>query len=794
MSNKTNWRYGAASLLAISTAAVSSQAVHAQEVEAEPGKRTLDAITVTATKRDETLQDVPVSVGAVPAATIDKLGATDISDLTAYIPNFQLNNSTVLPNLYVRGLGSGATHSIEQSVGRFVDEVYIGRAAMNLHGLFDVNSVEVLRGPQGTLFGKNTAAGALIVRTGKPTDSFEAGLDLSYGSYSTVGDNKTVQGFVSGPLAENLRGRLAVRHKVDDGYYINRLEGKGPDGPEREDNDIRLKLEWDASPNTVIGVSLENKKFNAVGADAAEMTNVGGPPTHLGAILDASPNFTPELDWVIDLDCTAQIDDINGDGILDGTAVASGGENFGEFCPSRDQETSTASFRVDHDFDGVGTFTWLSAYQKYAFDHKFHGIDMGATGAFRATRNEEFEGTSHEVRFTSDIINDKLDYIVGAYYEDSDMARDQFSDINFVGAGLGPIVLQRNEPWSQSTETLAVFGQVRYDFTDQFRAILGGRYANETKDFEFNRFFNVHGTRDVPLPTDAILGPFDEPLPNPVVDSRSESKFSPSVTVQYRPSDELNFFATYSQGHKTGGFSDRVDRVDADIEFDAETNDAFEIGMKSQLFDGRVNVNVALFNMAVEGLQLATQVAGSGEVAVPAFAVSNAAEVTSQGLELDARWLVNDDWTVGLDFAYTDASYDDFKGTPDCADEFRVDGVCDLSGVPLIFSPETKGNIFAEYYNDSSLGDWGFGARADINYSGEYYTDIAYKDGSFEDGYTIYNASARIVSPDENYTISLVGKNLTEEVVLNWGIPSGPNTLAALRKPREIILKFSARY
>ncbi|MEM8935416.1 MAG: TonB-dependent receptor plug domain-containing protein, partial [Pseudomonadota bacterium] len=157
-----------------------------------------DTIIVSATKRAEGLQDVPVSVAAVPKSTIEKLGVVDVSDLSIYLPNFEINDSTILPNLYVRGLGSGATHSIEQSVGRFVDELYIGRGAMNLHGFFDIEAVEVLRGPQGTLFGKNTVAGAMIVRTANPTNEFEAGLNLSYGEYSTVGDYQEVQSYISG--------------------------------------------------------------------------------------------------------------------------------------------------------------------------------------------------------------------------------------------------------------------------------------------------------------------------------------------------------------------------------------------------------------------------------------------------------------------------------------------------------------------------------------------------------------------------------------------------------------------
>lgn len=788
MSKNLRLRLGAASALVLTSAVSITPTGFAQDEDSAGDARRLSTVTVSATKRDETLQDVPVSVGAVPAEMIAKIGATDISDLTTYIPNFELNNSTVLPNLYVRGLGSGATHSIEQSVGRFVDEVYIGRASMNLHRLFDVNSVEVLRGPQGTLFGKNTVAGALIVRTGDPTDDFDAGITLTHGNYSTTGGYNNVQGFVSGPIAEGLRGRLAINYGTDDGFYINRLSDSGPSGPEREDQDFRLKLEWDATPNTLVSMKLENKQFNEVGADAAEIFGVGGPPGTLAGILAASPGFTPELDWVIDIDCTDILFDINGDGITDGSPIQQGGENFGDFCPSRDQETSTAAFRIDHEFDS-GTLTWLSAYQEYGFDHQFYGIDMGATNAFRGFRLEDYSGTSHEVRYTSDLINDKLDFIVGAYYEDSDLSRNQFSDVQFFTLGLGPIALRRNEPWTQSTQTTAIFGQVRYDLTDQIRIIAGGRYADESKDFAFDRFFNNYGDPTTLYPATAPLGPFDPPILG-ISDSRTETKFTPALTLQYRPSNDVNLYATYSQGHKTGGFSDRIENDTADFEFDAETNDTFEVGAKNLWLDGALSTNLTVFYMEIEGQQLATQIPG----AVPSFSVDNAAATISKGIEFDAQWLVDDFWTLGLDFAYTDATYDDFTGTPDCPDSARTNGVCNLAGFPTIFAPETKGTLYAEYFNDSAIGDWGFGGRVDISHSGEYFTDISYLPGTFEDGYTLFNGSLRFVSPSERYTVSLIGKNLGEEEVLAWGIPSGPNILAAMRKPREVAIKLSARY
>ncbi len=785
-----------ASALAIATFAFANSGAYAQSTTDTEGSDQAQArdntIVVTATLREESLQDVPVSVAAVSAETISDLGISDISDLATILPNFEINDSTVLPNLYIRGLGSGASHSIEQSVGRFVDGLYIGRGAMNLHGFYDLQAVELLRGPQGTLFGKNTAAGALIVRTADPTSTFEAGIDLTYGEYSTRGAFREVEAFASGPLTDNVRARLAVRYSSDDGYYINRLASdiNPPGGPDREDQNIRLKLEWDVGPETMISFKAEHNEFFFEGSDAAETNAVGGPPGQLAAFLARSPGFNTDLDWVIDTDCGDIISDVNGDGMLDGIPIADGGDNGGSFCPFRDQDMQAVSLGIEHEFGGAGTLKVLAGYQEYGFNLQFFGIDQGLLGAFRGTRIENFDSFTTEATFTSDYIANSFDFILGAYYENSSLSRNQFSDVNFVPVSLGPIALRRNEPWSQDTETFAVFGQVRYDLTESLRLIAGGRFSTETKDYAFDRFFNVYGTSDQDYPAGAPLGPFDVPLS--AAADRSESKFTPMATLQYEISDELSSYFSFAKGHKTGGFSDRIDVPGADFEFDAENHTSYELGLKGDVANGALAFGVALYWVDVEGLQLATQVPGT----VPSFSVDNAAAVTSRGVEFDATWYVNDFITVGFDYAYTDATYDEFRGTPSCPAS-AVDattGLCDLSGFPLIFAPEHKAGLSIDVFDDTAFGNWGAGFGINGTISDSYFTDIAYSDSSFENGYGLLGANIRLVSPDENYTIRLIGRNLTKERILQWGIPTGPNSLASMRAPREVAISVSARF
>ncbi|MBU2678316.1 MAG: TonB-dependent receptor, partial [Gammaproteobacteria bacterium] len=559
----------------------------------------IEEVIVTATKRAESIQDVPVSVSAISGAQIENLGIGDMEDLSLFVPNFEINSASILPNLYMRGLGGGATHSIEQSVGRFVDGVYIGRAAINLHGFMDLESVEVLRGPQGTLFGKNTAGGALIMNSANPTSSFESGFTVSTSEYSTTGGNNEIQAFVSGPLSDNWAGRIAVKLKETDGYYINRLEGPG--GPNREDSGVRVKLAWTPSDRTSVDFKYEYNEFESVGADTAEIGAIGGPPLFVYQI--PSPNFTPTLDWIIDVDCT----DIFANRDTDGDGDADTEFNAGSFCPSRDQDSSNFTMTIEHEFSG-GTLTSITAYQDYDYKHNFLGLDMGLASAFRAKRNETYENLSQEFRYTSNE-SDTFDYIVGAYFEDSEVSRNQRSDVNLVTIFNDPsgAYVQRNEPWTQDTSSLALFGQVRWHFDNDLSLILGGRYASEDKDFAFERFYNDYGTEN--LSGFMGGGPFGPPLA--VTGSRSEDKFTGSATLQWDANDNSMFYVALSQGHKTGGFSDRIDVPGANFEFDEENVDSIELGTKATFLNGALALNVAVFSMDIEGLQLATQLPGA---------------------------------------------------------------------------------------------------------------------------------------------------------------------------------------
>ncbi|MDJ0979721.1 MAG: TonB-dependent receptor [Erythrobacter sp.] len=752
------------------------------EAEPEPDSN----IVVTATRRAESIQDVPVSVSSIDAQLIQETGSIDIADISLYVPNFEFSDASILPNLYVRGIGSGTTHSVEQSVGRFVDEVFIGRAAINLHPLFDVGNVEVLRGPQGTLFGKNTIAGAVIINTQDPTRTFEGGADLFWSDYSTVGGTFGGEAFLSGPLSDTLAGRVAVTYRDRDGYIENRLEG--PDGGTREDFAIRGKLRWDVGDLTTVDLKGEFYTFDEEGQTPSEVTSSvfpGGPqagqPVPESFYQRFSPDFSYDRDWKSDYDCTAELQ----------------GETF---CPNRDQDTYNVTLEINHDFEGLGTLTSVTAFQTVEFFHQFVAVEGGvAGGGLRATRDEEYEGFTQELRLTSEEF-ETFDFIAGAYFESSEVVRLQYDDTDVATFFGGGPVESLIEDWAQDTTTFALFGQLRWRFSEEWSAIFGGRWSYEEKDFTFFRRVGEYGAD--PAAERATAG--QEPGDFTPELSRSEDRFTPSFTLRWEPDPDFMVFASVSQGHKTGGFSDRPE-VDLNgnleiSEFNDELNTAFEIGAKGTFFDGRLQTNLAAFYMMVEDLQVARAIPGQFSTQ---FQVQNAAEATSWGVEFDTSLEVTDTVTIGGNIAYTNATYDDFPGAsedcPSIGGTLETDpdtGItsCNYADLPLIFAPEWKGVAFVAFDQPDIIGGWDLSARGDVSFSSEYFVELEYVDELRQDDYATLNANLTVTDPSETFSVSLIGRNLTEEHVLAWGLLAGPGTFITPNEPREIMVRIGVRF
>jgi len=734
----------------------------------------IEEVIVTATKRAESIKDVPVSVATINSEQMSAMGVVNMRDASAFIPNFEFSNDPILPNLYIRGLGAGISQIIEQSIGTFNDGVYMGRATASSVGFMDVSNLEVLRGTQGTLFGKNTVAGALVVSTNNPTDTFEAGITGVIGDYSTTGNYHEVEGYISGPLTDRVNGRLAMRYSDSDGYVENRLDG--PNGAAREDFSIRGKLAWTVGDNTDFNLKLEAGEYETEGQVSMEILGFDRDrnPARHDLYTSASPGFEDTLNWQGDLDCSV--------------------EEAMNFCPGREQKYHSATLKIEHDL-GFATLTSITGYQAYDYHDQFVSIDVGIVGgAFQATRIEDYSSISEEIRLTSEAGPDNpFDYIVGLYLDKVELQRDQGDHFN-IGLIGGPAHLKwdRHEDWTLDTETAAVFGQARWHFSENMTLSLGGRYSREDKTYDFIRKYNEYYS-DEPRASEAF------PVQDAPEASRSENKFTPSGSLEWAVNEEVNVYYTYAQGHKTGGFSDRLGAPDAatgnlaNVEFDAETSTMHEVGMKGLFFDGRLDFNINLFHMAMADLQVA-RVGNPDECGAGAFCfvVQNAAEVTSKGIETDWRFYATDTITLGGAYAYTDASYDSFE---QAGCKIGVGGTCDISGETMIFAPEHKGNVYAQY-RKSLDGGWEMAALLNVSFSSEYYGSQELDEEVKQDAYELVNASVQFTSPN-NVKFSLIGRNLTEEAVLSFGIPvpgGQPYAFGSSAAPRELALSVNYEF
>jgi|GEM_PF-4579602 len=733
--------------------------------QSEPG--TLSEITVTATKRQEDIQDVPISVVAITSENIRTLGIVDMRDIAQHVPNVEISDNPVIANIYMRGLGSGRSQIIEQSVGLFVDEIYQGRSQMNLHPMFDVSNVEVLRGPQGTLFGKNTAAGALIVRTNEPTNEFQGTASATIGQYSTVNGYYNIDGAVSGPASDNVAYRLAFRYNDDGGFVKNRAEG--PDGVERQDTQVRLKLNWDISDRTGAKFMAEYNHFDSDGEGSAQMFNhapdmVAGFQAIVPTFVDQAPN------WETDVPCNL--------------AAAF------DFCPGRDQTYTRLKAEISHDFSG-GNFSSITAYQTYDFDHLFI---TDPVMYLQAVRQEEFNGFSQEFRFTSEL-GEKFDYIAGLFYENTELDRDETNHLNFAFHPRLSFLGNRDgiDNWMLKNETVAVFGEMRWHLSDAVSVIFGGRWGREEKEYDYFGITTAYYDENtiLALPNDPRI--FTD-------QKRDESEFTPSFTMRWSAADQAMLYFRYAEGSKSGGFDDRVLAPTQELEYDSESSRLSEVGAKMSWLDGKFDLNATVFHTKFEDLQVASELQGQ----VVGFLLLNAAEATSQGLELDGRLFLSDSWMIGGSYGYLDATYDSFPNAPciavpgpECQANNAGAMVQDLAGETLAFAPEHKLSMYVNF--DHKLANsWRLNSTASISYSDEYFGDLDADPLSIQDAYTKIDASVELESPDGKWSVMLLGRNLTEEVVyassFDTPIAGAPGQNAYLDSPREVALKFSYQF
>jgi iron complex outermembrane recepter protein len=716
----------------------------------------LEEVIVTAQKREQSLQDVPIAVTAFTNEMLQRTGVRDMFELANNDPALIVGKTqtSTTSNFSIRGVfTSGQNFGLESSVGLYVDGVYRARQSSMINNLVDLGSVEVLRGPQGTLFGRNTPSGAVSMNSVRPDHEGTGYLEVQAGDLGLL----ALQGAKSFSAIDNeLALRLTGFYQERDGYMD--VVGLGKDLIDDRDR-WGVRLQGLYTPNEQLSV--------LVIADRSEVDEIccaaGNYKNNLVAqdLAPGSPVKTGSDQRVLGLGGTV----IDQDDFFRGAVAAN-------FLPESRNEDQGISVQLDWQAENflVTSITAFRTFESYDnADVDFYDID-----ALIRRNDAEQEQFSQELRLSNETEN--FTWVAGAYYFQQEL--DSVVD-TLVGADTGGLVGvpaiafpagtgSRNVA-SQEHQTWALFGQFDYNLSDNLVLTAGGRWTKEDKDM-----VNVF-TEDASAVLDFVspgwgFWLFPPLAPRADVDEKiDDDQFTGTVKLSWFASDDIMLYASYGTGYKAGGIN--TDRIAAilPVAFDAETSDSFEVGMKAEFPEQALRVNVALHRTETEDLQTVS-FQGTG------FALQNAGVAKTQGGEIDAIWQPLKGLSLSVAYAYNDGEYEDFAAG-DCwvstpwhtnrpDPKANGDGSCDRSGGLLSGNPENVAVASArqEFTMGSGLTGYVFG---EYIFTDERMTDVNNDPAKLADSYALLNLRAGLILEQWDAEITLWGRNVLDEDYTN---------------------------
>jgi iron complex outermembrane recepter protein len=786
--------------------AVSAMSFHAAAEESFA----LEEVVVTAQKRAQSLQDVPISVSAVGGEKLAEAGIENLQDLSAYVPNLKIVEGGLVPQMYIRGIGSGANQGFEQSVGTYSDGVYMGRSMQSRSSFMDLERVEVLRGPQSILFGQSSIAGAISLVSAKPTEEFEAMISASH---APEYDETEINAYVSGPITDNFRARLAVRDRQEDGYLENPL--MNTDGPNMDEQAARLTLDWDVSDN-----------FNAVlKLETARIERKNGRP---GQVVDLGdyPLVVPGLEDNAKLDL----------------------KQYSTTDNKMSFDSDAALLKLEYEFNNGLTLTSLTSYSEYEYKEPHYDGESSEVNIVDMDLSEDFDQFSQEIRLTSPG-GETVDYIVGAFYQESEQQYNEDARLTVSSLGLPtPLDSLVERPFTQDSETWALFAQATWNISEELRMTFGLRYTEDEKQGTRNQnTYSINNPGVLQsnvsivngLPCDAggvcavpaqvvatTLGGGFNLIDHSLKGDNSKSNWTPSINVQYDLTPDIMLYATYTEGYKAGGFDARgingasgtgadnpfgygpIARGGDNFEYSQEEAETIELGAKMTLLDGTAELNAAFYQTDYTDMQVSIYDGTFG------FNVFNAGEATVRGMELDGRWRPTQNilLTAGLaylDFEWTEYSEAVCPGVGSATLSSSGSGNCDAKGSENLQTPEWTANLSASH--TLPVGDsMELRSTLDANFKDNHYTSNDLDARGEQSASTIYNMRFALASTDDTWQVALIGKNLTDKRIMNYnvsltqgavagtdadgnGIADGGRT-AQVNRPRTIAIEGTYRF
>ncbi|WP_156167346.1 TonB-dependent receptor [Aurantiacibacter marinus] len=739
------------------TGVFQSSAACAQDTVIATGEALADTIIVTAQGRDENLQDVPL---ALTKLTEEMLVARDIrslQDLNGVVPGF-VTTSTVgysAAPLSIRGIGGangGGNVFNDEPVAVYVDGVYIARLSFPTADLLDVGSIQVLRGPQGTLYGRNSTAGSVLVSTNRPTKYFEGYVRMS----GTSVGNYATSAIASGPLSDRLSARLALQYSNRDGFGTNTVTGRDAGGSEVSTG--RLSLRYEPNGSITLDLIGEYQERSANPALIA-LTSVGETGV-------ASP-FVPREDL-------AQV--------LERDEFAFDDQSF----TNSETYAITLSGQIDLGFAHLRTTTGYREWQQV-------GAQDSDSTALRLFNNEGSTSShqfSQEFRLASKD-DGRLSWLIGGYYLDEQTGLS-FAIRNF--QGLFRLGTQASYVAAQQTQTFAAFADFTYAINEQFSVTLGGRYSTEEKHFTNDQIVTIINGGTLPpfflggatLPAGAVFVD-----PSLFEDAASFDDYSPRAVISYSPGDNTLLYASYSHGFKSGGFNS----FGLAPAFGSEGIDAFEIGLKSDLAQDRIRLNLAGFSYDYTNLQIRLPVPTGG------VDIQNLGSAEIVGFELEGTAVVSDGLTLSANIAFLDTTISEgmipavFSGTPPIPIGAPLPlAPVDVTGNRLTRAPEFQGYANVRYQRP--IGSLEAVASATYRYqSSVYYLETNQDASTFRNtAWDEVDIRVSLADPGTTWELAFFGQNIFDNRHITAVTALGGFPNAALNEPARWGLAATVRF
>ena len=700
-------------------------------------KPKVEVIEVKAQKRVQVAQDVGITMAAFGQEQLKELGVTDVVNVAANVSNVQVNYGLGNNFFNIRGLGLNEfTANLDAPVAVHVDEVYMSKGFMTGMVLFDVERVEVLKGPQGDLFGRNTTGGAVNFYTNKPEFDFRAGISIGYDNYNTL----TTENYITGEITENVAGRLSMyATNQGEGYYQNTNIG-GDEGYVREQA-VRGQILWDDQAGTTALFSVH------YGRDKSSLHPYEG----VGNTLPDGSGFCPEY-----LNGTVEGDTGNCLRGLD--LIFNPEQDNSQYFPGEDDPFTTQNnlkFEVDNESFGGKinfaknlddiTFTSITSYEQFNQDQRADS-DGSPVTSVEVYWFTEFEQFTQEFRLTSEFDHDRWSYVAGIFYE-----HDDFNNADYLTAYLPFNGLNNYSKYNQQVDALAAYLHLEVQITEDVRFINGVRYSWEETRLTGGTFkgegLQSIGGEEQPV---TITGPAAQASLLDDRGQRSDENVTFKTGVEYTPTDNVLLYGSISTGFRSGGYSVAFAATQDELtSLEPEEITAYEIGFKSTLAEGSIHFNGALFRYDFQNGHIDVDAPGS-----PVPITINAAEIETIGAEFDFKWAPIDGLQLSSGVGWVDANIES---------ELTLQtgiGEVNLKGNRPAFNPKFTYNGQIRHIAEISDG-FDLIIASDWSWRDEQYLEVNNQPSNLVDDYWLLNARIVIESTQSDWRVSLWGKNIT---------------------------------